>query len=72
MRQTEALRRKRAELAMSPMVVVGVLLHIWGMLDRHRFVRAVDMPLWSRALFRLCWIVLAILMTWMGLGALKG
>jgi uncharacterized membrane protein YecN with MAPEG domain len=95
MRQTEALRRKRAELASStgagvlgmgvgtllahwmsfhalPMVVVGVLLHGWGMLERHRLDRAVEMPLWSRALFWLCWIVLAILMIWIGLRALTG
>jgi hypothetical protein len=44
-----------------PVLVVGALLHGWGMLDKHRIQRsagAVD-PWWSRGLYWLCWGLLA-------------
>jgi uncharacterized membrane protein YecN with MAPEG domain len=40
-----------------PVLVVGGVLHVWGMLDKHRIQRSAGAydPWWSRALYWLCW-----------------
>jgi len=42
------------------LLVVGAVLHGWGMLVRHRLERRghTALPRWSVALFWLCWLVL--------------
>lgn len=44
-------------------VIVGIVLHGWGMFDRHRELVAATAtpPLWWRALYALCWVGLAAL-----------
>ena len=54
------------------LLVVGVLMHGWGMLEKHRLEAGAEIPLWSKALYWLCWIVLAILIIWIGLKAFRG
>ncbi|HKQ29161.1 MAG TPA: hypothetical protein VJT77_11220 [Burkholderiales bacterium] len=47
-----------------PLLIVGVLLHGWGMLEKQRLEAGVDVPLWSTALYWACWAVLAVLIVW--------
>lgn len=54
------------------LLLIGVLLHGWGMLEKHRLDAGGEIPLWSTALYWLCWIVLATLMIWIGLEAFRG
>ena len=54
------------------LVAVGVVLHGWGMLEKHRLQAGAEIPRWSNALYWLCWVFLAALTLWIGLGALRG
>lgn len=54
------------------LVVAGVLLHGWGMLERHRLQAGAEIPRWSRSLYWVCWVFLAILTVWIGLKAFRG
>lgn len=54
------------------LLVVGVLLHAWGMLEKHRLEAGGEIPVWSTALYWLCWIVLVLLTIWIGLEAFLG
>lgn len=47
-------------------VLLGFLLHGWGMFDRHRALIAETArpPLWWRALYAICWIGLAALLAY--------
>ena len=54
------------------LILVGVLMHGWGMLERHRLEVGVKIPLWSTALYWLCWMVLAVLAIWVGLKVFRG
>jgi hypothetical protein len=51
------------------LVIVGVVLHGWGMVEKHRMEAGAAVPLWSKSLYWLCWIVLAVLVVWIGLKA---
>lgn len=42
-----------------PAVAIGLALHLWGMVDKHRAERASPQPAWSVATYWLCWIALA-------------
>ena len=44
-----------------PILLLGLLMHAWGMTDKHRLENAGAMvrPAWSTALYWLCWIGLA-------------
>ena len=53
-----------------PLLVVGVLLHGWGMLENHRLEAGADVPRWSAALYWACWAALAVLIVWILLRAL--
>jgi len=53
------------------LVVIGILLHGWGMLEKRRLEAGSAVPPWSRALYWLCWLALAALVAWMGVAALK-
>jgi hypothetical protein len=52
------------------LLVMGALLHGWGMLEKHRLETRADVPLWSTALYWACWVILALLMVWIALRAL--
>jgi hypothetical protein len=54
------------------LVAVGVVLHGWGMLEKHRLQAGAEVPRWSNALYWLCWFLLAVLTVWIGLKALRG
>lgn len=44
-----------------PVLVVGLLLHAWGMTDKHRLEADAPRPAWSTALYWICWALLAAL-----------
>ncbi len=47
----------------APILVLGVLLHGWGMFDKHAIERGAGRrdTWWMKALYWFCWIALAIL-----------
>jgi hypothetical protein len=49
------------------LVVVGALLHGWGMFGKRRLEAGVAMPRWATALYWLCWVVLAALIVWIAI-----
>ena len=59
-----------AALALA-LIVVGAVLHGWGMYERHRIEHGMEVPWWSRALYWLCWIALGILLAWISLAAFR-
>jgi Mn2+/Fe2+ NRAMP family transporter len=43
-----------------PLLISGLLLHGWGMYDKHRLESgAVPQPWWATALYWICWALLA-------------
>ena len=54
------------------LLVLGVLLHGWGMVEKHRLEAGATSPSWSRALYWVCWVLLAILMMWIGFKSWRG
>lgn len=54
-------------------VSTGILLHGWGMFDRHRaLVRARGTPpWWWRALYTVCWAALVALLGYVGVRMLQ-
>jgi drug/metabolite transporter (DMT)-like permease len=45
-----------------PLLLVGLLLHAWGMADKHRLERTADeAPRLAMLVYGLCWLVLAVL-----------
>jgi hypothetical protein len=54
------------------LVIVGILLHGWGMLEKRRLEAGSAVPPWSNALYWLCWIGLGILVAWIGIAVWKG
>ena len=57
-----------------PTLVVGGLLHIWGMWDKHRLEAEAESitPWWAKALYWICWIALAGLAVYLGRAFLSG
>jgi hypothetical protein len=45
-----------------PVLVIGLLMHAWGMADKHRLEDTARRPAWSTALYWVCWIGLAGIM----------
>jgi hypothetical protein len=47
-----------------PILVIGLVMHAWGMYDKHRLeVRAdVPQPWWAPVLYWICWAALAALL----------
>jgi len=43
--------------------VVGVVLHAFGMWDKHRLQSGAD-PLWATTLYWVCWAMLGVLLMW--------
>ncbi|MCE3250037.1 MAG: hypothetical protein K0R41_3862 [Geminicoccaceae bacterium] len=43
-------------------LVIGALVHGWGMYDKHRIERGsgAENPWWSALLYWLCWVLLAV------------
>ncbi len=54
------------------LVVLGTLLHGWGMLEKRRLEAGTDIPLWATAMYWLCWILLASLMFLIVFSAYRG
>jgi hypothetical protein len=48
-------------VAAVPVLALGLLMHAWGMTDKHRLETAERMPRWSTALYWVCWIGLAVM-----------
>lgn len=44
-----------------PTLVLGLLLHAWGMADKHRLEAQAGVPdvWWSTVLYWICWVLLA-------------
>ena len=55
-------------------LVVGSLVHGWGMWDRHRLDTETETvtPRWAKALYWTCWIALAGLAVYLGRAFLSG
>lgn len=55
-----------------PILVVGILLHGWGMLDKHRLEsrQAIERAWWVEMLYWLCWASLFSLVTYILVGRL--
>lgn len=53
-----------------PAIAVGLALHLWGMLDKHRAERGTPQPAWSVATYWVCWIALAGLVGFLALRTL--
>lgn len=55
-----------------PILVVGILLHGWGMLDKHRLEsrQAIERVWWVELLYWLCWASLFILVAYVLVGRL--
>ena len=49
------------------LIVLGTILHGWGMFAGHRLEGNARLPLWSTILYWTCWIALALLAAWLGL-----
>lgn len=47
----------------TPLLLTGLLMHAWGMFDKHRLEKAAIGPRlwWEEALYWFCWIALLIL-----------
>ena len=56
----------------SPLILVGILMHGWGMLEKHRLEMGAEIPFWSKALYWGCWIFLGTLMIWIGITVFRG
>lgn len=54
------------------LLVLGGLLHGWGMVEKHRLEAGATLPAWSKALYWVCWVLLAVLMIWIGFNSLRG
>lgn len=37
-------------------IAVGLVLHLWGMVDNHRAERGAPQPAWATAAYWLCWV----------------
>ena len=51
-------------------LVVGIVLHAWGMLERHRLDTATPRVWWAEALYWACW--LGILVVIAGIAFVRG
>jgi hypothetical protein len=47
-----------------PILVAGLVLHSWGMTDKHQLenARGEARPRWSTALYWVCWLALGVLL----------
>ena len=52
-------------------VALGLVLHGWGMLDKHRLEQGAARPRWSTALYWVCWLALGALAVTVVLRALR-
>lgn len=56
---------KFLENATALIILLGVVMHVWGMIDMSRLDKLagdVSRPAWSSALYWICWIALATLL----------
>jgi len=44
-----------------PILGVGLLLHAWGMRDKHALEAGAAQPAWASALYWACWLILGAL-----------
>jgi hypothetical protein len=56
------------------LLVVGIVSHGWGMLQKHRLEAKADYALapWETALYWACWAALAVLLVLIGVKAFTG
>jgi hypothetical protein len=48
------------------LLVLGAMLHGWGMTSKHRLASSGGLPAWSKVLYWACWAGLAALAAWIG------
>ena len=44
-----------------PILAVGLLLHSWGMRDKHALEAGREQPVWAAMLYWACWLILGAL-----------
>lgn len=56
-----------------PFLLVGLLMHAWGMLDKHRAEKTTsDVRLWwAESLYWACWTALLVLLIYVLFGSLR-
>lgn len=55
-------------------LLAGLLMHAWGMFDKHRLETAssVIRPWWAELLYWICWIALLLLVLYLAFSYLRG
>jgi hypothetical protein len=43
------------------LVVVGIVMHAWGMLERHRLDTVASQVWWAEALYWACWLAILVI-----------
>lgn len=53
-----------------PVLIAGLILHGWGMADKHRLAAGAGVPdvWWSTALYWICWVLLGGLVVYVFVG----
>lgn len=44
-----------------PILAIGLVMHAWGMRDKHALEAGAEQPSWATALYWACWLILAAL-----------
>lgn len=57
----------RIDQFLGVIIVVGLALHVWGMLDKHRLEKQEGalIPIWASTLYWICWLLLLGLVLWL-------
>jgi hypothetical protein len=52
------------------LIVVGIVMHAWGMLERHRLDTAAPRVWWAEALYWACWLGILVIIA--GIAFVRG
>ena len=57
-----------------PFLLVGLLMHAWGMFDKHRLEKASSAPplWWTQLLYWICWVALLGLIGFLAVSYFRG
>ncbi len=61
---------KYVSVESAPIIVVGILMHAWGMYDKRRLEQdaGIRTPTWSKLLYWICWLSLTVIAILLGRG----
>ena len=51
------------------LIVIGIGLHGLAMVEKRRLEAGEAIPRWSKVLYWICWLALAAILAWIGIGA---